>query len=57
VTGRVFEVVGGKIWVADGWQHGAALDRGARWDPAEVGPAVRDLLQKAPPPAPVYGAV
>jgi NAD(P)-dependent dehydrogenase (short-subunit alcohol dehydrogenase family) len=57
VTGRVFEVEGGKISVADGWQHGAALDRGARWDPAEVGPAVRDLLQKAPPPAPVYGAV
>jgi NAD(P)-dependent dehydrogenase (short-subunit alcohol dehydrogenase family) len=56
VTGRVFEVDGGKISVADGWQHGTPIDRGRRWDPAEIGPAVRDLLQKAPAPAPVYGA-
>ena len=56
VTGRVFEVEGGKISVADGWQHGTPIDRGTRWDPAEVGPAVRELIAKAPPPAPVYGA-
>jgi NAD(P)-dependent dehydrogenase (short-subunit alcohol dehydrogenase family) len=56
VTGRVFEVEGGMISVADGWQHGPAVDRGERWQPAEVGAAVRDLLAKAPPPAPVYGA-
>src|SRR5947207_1887113 len=36
VTGRVFEVEGGSISVADGWQHGPGLDKGARWDPAEV---------------------
>jgi NAD(P)-dependent dehydrogenase (short-subunit alcohol dehydrogenase family) len=57
VTGRVFEVEGGKISVADGWQHGVPADRGQRWAPAEVGPAVRDLLKNAPAPAPVYGAV
>ena len=56
VTGRVFEVEGGKIGVADGWQHGPTADKGARWDPAEVGPAVRELLSAAPAPAPVYGA-
>jgi NAD(P)-dependent dehydrogenase (short-subunit alcohol dehydrogenase family) len=56
VTGRVFEVEGGKVAVADGWQHGAAVDKGARWDPAELGPVVDDLLAKAPVPAPVYGA-
>ncbi|MDA8045438.1 MAG: SDR family oxidoreductase [Actinomycetota bacterium] len=55
VTGRVFEVEGGKIGVADGWQHGPTVDKGARWDPADVGPAVRDLLAAAPAPAPVYG--
>jgi NAD(P)-dependent dehydrogenase (short-subunit alcohol dehydrogenase family) len=55
VTGRVFEVEGGKVAVADGWQHGAAVDKGARWDPAELGPVVDDLLAKAPAPAPVYG--
>jgi NAD(P)-dependent dehydrogenase (short-subunit alcohol dehydrogenase family) len=55
VTGRVFEVEGGKVSVADGWQHGPEADKGARWDPAELGPVVDDLLAKAPPPAPVYG--
>lgn len=55
VTGRVFEVEGGKIGIADGWQHGPTADKGARWDPADIGPAVRDLLAAAPPPAPVYG--
>jgi NAD(P)-dependent dehydrogenase (short-subunit alcohol dehydrogenase family) len=55
VTGRVFEVEGGQISVADGWQHGPSVDRGERWDPAEVGPAVQEILAKAPPPAPVYG--
>jgi NAD(P)-dependent dehydrogenase (short-subunit alcohol dehydrogenase family) len=56
VTGRVFEVEGGMISIADGWQHGPQIDRGARWDPAEVGAAVKDLLIRAPAPAPVYGA-
>ncbi len=56
VTGRVFEVEAGKLSVADGWQHGPEVDKGARWDPADVGAAVRDLLAAAPPPTPVYGA-
>ena len=56
VTGRVFEIEGGKVSIADGWQHGSAIDKGARWDPAELGPIVDDLLAGAPDPAPVYGA-
>ena len=56
VTGRVFEVEGGSVAVADGWQHGRAVDKGARWDPAELGPVVDDLLAKAPRPVPVYGS-
>jgi NAD(P)-dependent dehydrogenase (short-subunit alcohol dehydrogenase family) len=56
VTGRVFEVEAGTVAVADGWQHGIPIDKGARWDPAELGHVVDDLLAKAPPPAPVYGA-
>ncbi len=56
VTGRVFEVEAGKISVADGWQHGPEVDKGARWEPREVGPAVLGLLAEAPTPAPVYGA-
>ncbi|MEV6930663.1 SDR family oxidoreductase [Dactylosporangium sp. NPDC051485] len=56
VTGRVFEVSGGGVSVADGWQHGPARDAGRRWDPAELGPVVRELLARAPQPAAVYGA-
>ncbi len=56
VTGRVFEIEGGKISVADGWQHGPMFDKGARWEPDEIGAVVRDLLREASDPAPVYGA-
>src|SRR5205814_6128847 len=56
VTGRVFEVEGGKVSIADGWQHGVAIDKADRWDPAELGSVVDELLAKAPPSAPVYGA-
>jgi NAD(P)-dependent dehydrogenase (short-subunit alcohol dehydrogenase family) len=55
VTGCVFEVSGGKISIADGWRTGPEIDKGARWDPAEVGSAVRDLLGRAKPPQKVYG--
>lgn len=55
VTGRVFEVSGGKISVADGWRTGPEIDKGSRWDPSEVGSAVRDVLARAVPPQKVYG--
>jgi NAD(P)-dependent dehydrogenase (short-subunit alcohol dehydrogenase family) len=56
VTGRVIEVEGGKICIEEGWRHGPAVDIARRWDPPEVGSAVRDLLAKAEPPEPVYGS-
>ena len=55
VTGRMFEVEGGLISLATGWQHGPSIDKGARWDPAEIGAAVHDLIAGAPEPVPVYG--
>ncbi|MEO9222412.1 MAG: SDR family oxidoreductase [Mycobacteriaceae bacterium] len=56
VTGRVFEVEGGMVAVADGWHRSAQRDKGARWSPAELGPVVREVLAEAPQPSPVYGA-
>jgi NAD(P)-dependent dehydrogenase (short-subunit alcohol dehydrogenase family) len=56
VTGRVFELAGGKLSVADGWREGPVVDKGARWEPDEIGSAVRDLIAKAVPPQKVYGA-
>ena len=55
VTGRVFEVEGGKISVADGWRHGVVIDNGARWEPIDVGAAVTKLIADGPAPTPVYG--
>jgi NAD(P)-dependent dehydrogenase (short-subunit alcohol dehydrogenase family) len=56
VTGRVFEIAGGRVSVAEGWREGPVADRGARWDANEVGPAVRDLIAKSRPPMKVYGS-
>lgn len=56
VTGRVFEVEGGKVALAQAWRHGPAADKGDRWKPAELGPVVTELLERAPEPEPVYGA-
>lgn len=55
VTGRVFEVQGGEVGVADGWQHGPRLSKEERWDPADLGTAVAQILDQAPTPAPVWG--
>lgn len=55
VTGRMWEVEGGIIGIADGYRHGPRVDKGARWDAAEVGAVVADLLREAETPTPVYG--
>ncbi|MFK0248634.1 SDR family oxidoreductase [Amycolatopsis azurea] len=56
VTGRVFEVDGGRVSIAQGWRHGTVRDKGSRWSPAELGPVVAELLAEAPVPEAVYGA-
>lgn len=55
VTGRVFEVDGGRVALAQSWRHGPAVDKGARWEPGELGPVVARLIDRAPVPEPVYG--
>jgi NAD(P)-dependent dehydrogenase (short-subunit alcohol dehydrogenase family) len=55
VTGRVFNVRGGSISVAEPWHAGPEAARDERWDPGELGPVVRDLLSKARPPAGPFG--
>ena len=55
VSGRVFEIAGGRLGLADGWRSGPELDQGARWAPDRIGAAVHDLLRKAVPPQKVYG--
>lgn len=55
VSGCVFEVAGGKISLADGWRTGPEVDKGARWEPDEIGAAVHELRRKAVPAQKVYG--
>jgi len=55
VTGRIWEVTGGRISVMDGYREEARIDAGRRWDPAELGPQVSALLERARSPVAVYG--
>jgi NAD(P)-dependent dehydrogenase (short-subunit alcohol dehydrogenase family) len=56
VTGRMFEVEGGIVSVADGWRHGPRIEKDGRWEPAELSEPLRELLARAPAPTPAYGA-
>ncbi|HEX8870951.1 MAG TPA: SDR family oxidoreductase, partial [Lentzea sp.] len=41
VTGQMVEVDGGRVCLVEGWQRGRVIDKGARWEPGELGPVVR----------------
>jgi NAD(P)-dependent dehydrogenase (short-subunit alcohol dehydrogenase family) len=56
VTGQVFELLGGMIRVCLGWDDGPQFDKGARWEAAEIGAKIGELLEARPPAKPVYGA-
>ncbi len=49
VTGRVFNVKGGLIGVAETWVAGPAVEKQERWDPAELGSVVPDLVARSRP--------
>ena len=55
VTGQVFDIGGGRITLADGWNDGPTVDKGARWEPHEIGPVVARLLAQQRPQKKVYG--
>lgn len=57
VTGRVFNVAGGRISVAEGWHAGPEADHQGRWDPVELGPVVSDLVNRAAPNAGMDGQI
>lgn len=55
VTGRVFEVKGGRIAVVEPWRIGPEQDIGSKWEAAVMGPAVTDLVRRARGNADVTG--
>ena len=56
VTGRCFEIFGGRISIADGWRSGREHDKGARYEAEELGELIRMLMDDCAAPEPVYGA-
>ena len=56
VTGQVFELKGGQVFLSQGWTDSPAFDKGARLEPSEMDAIVRKLLQTREPAKPVYGA-
>ena len=55
ITGRVFNVRGGRISVAEGWHAGPLAERDGRWDPSELGDVIRALVADAQPNADMRG--
>jgi NAD(P)-dependent dehydrogenase (short-subunit alcohol dehydrogenase family) len=57
ITGRVFNVKGGYVSVAEGWVAGPAEDKGAKWEPGELGEVIPRLVAAARPNADTSGSV
>jgi hypothetical protein len=55
ITGRVFNVWGGRISVADGWVAGPTEEQGARWTVDELDLVVPSLVDRAPANANFWG--
>jgi hypothetical protein len=49
VTGRVFNVHGGRISVLEGWHEGPTIDAGRRWEPEELTEILPPLVEQAVP--------
>jgi NAD(P)-dependent dehydrogenase (short-subunit alcohol dehydrogenase family) len=55
ISGKVFEIGGGRLTLMDGWQEAATIDSGHRLNMDEIGPLLDKLVREAPEPLPVYG--
>jgi hypothetical protein len=56
VTGWIFVASGGRIFITENYRRGPGISKDGRWDPAELGPQVKELLAKAhPPPKSIRG--
>jgi NAD(P)-dependent dehydrogenase (short-subunit alcohol dehydrogenase family) len=55
ITGRVFELSGGRLSLAQGWREGPVADKGETWAADELVQIVPDLVMRGVPPMKVYG--
>jgi NAD(P)-dependent dehydrogenase (short-subunit alcohol dehydrogenase family) len=57
VNGQIFAVRGGQLAVIETAAVGPEVDKGARWEPSELGPVVHDLLSRTRPRPGVDGHI
>jgi NAD(P)-dependent dehydrogenase (short-subunit alcohol dehydrogenase family) len=55
ITGRVFNIHGSHLSVAEGWVAGPGADKGDRWETEELGGVIPDLVARAAPNANMLG--
>ncbi|MFD3585401.1 SDR family oxidoreductase [Streptomyces sp. NPDC058683] len=57
VTGRIFDIAGGRIGVAESWRLGPEVTRQGRWEASELGSVIPGLVAKAAPNVDMTGTV
>jgi NAD(P)-dependent dehydrogenase (short-subunit alcohol dehydrogenase family) len=57
ITGRVFNVSGGHISIAESWYSGPSVDGEGIWDVDQLDEVIPALVEKARPPADLRGGV
>lgn len=55
ISGCIFEIAGGMVSVCDGWRTGPFRDKEARWEAAELGGVIRELIAEGEAPQKVHG--
>ncbi|MEM2866198.1 MAG: SDR family oxidoreductase [Candidatus Hadarchaeales archaeon] len=50
ITGKVIRIVGGTVWVLDGWRSPQKASKKGRWSAEELARVLPELLKKVPPP-------
>ena len=50
ISGQVFRVAGGTVWLLQGWHTAGKINKKAKWMPQELGSQIKGLIAKAPPP-------
>ncbi len=48
ITGQVFRIIGGTVWLLESWRSFGKITKSGRWTPEELGPKVKELLSTAP---------
>jgi len=48
ITGQVFRIIGGTVWLLESWRSFDKITKPGRWTPEELGPKVKRLLSRAP---------